>query len=155
MPWHVWHASSSCTGTVASTPLQRVVERDAHLDLDVVATLAALRLLLAPPAAVEEAAEDVAEVEVAEVEGRAAGRRPPKRPFVEPIASYCLRFSGSESTSYADCTSLKRSSLPGVPVRMHLADELAVRLLELVLQTRSSSTPSDSYRLLAIAPPQR
>ena len=35
---------------------------------------------------------------------------PPTRPFVEPKVSYCLRFSASESTSYACCTSLKRSS---------------------------------------------
>ena len=80
--------------------LQRVLERDVHLDLDVVAALAALLLLLLPAAAaVEEPAEDVAEVEVGEVEGRAARSKPAGRPFVEPTLSYCLRLSGSESTS--------------------------------------------------------
>ena len=38
---------------------------------------------------------------------------PPARPSAEPNASYCFRFSGSERTSYAPCTSLKRSSFPG------------------------------------------
>src|SRR6185503_8454389 len=46
---------------------ERVLERHAHLDLDVVAALPALRLLPSA-AAIEEAAEDVTEVEVAEVE---------------------------------------------------------------------------------------
>ena len=64
--------------------VQRVLERDAHLDLDVVAALAALRLLLRAAPAVEEAAEDVAEVEIAEVERRAARRTAPGRPFVDP-----------------------------------------------------------------------
>ena len=41
----------------------------------------------------------------------------PGRPFVEPNVSYSLRFSGSESTSYAPCTSLNfrsASSSPGL-----------------------------------------
>src|SRR5262249_6469680 len=57
--------------------LQGVLERDVHLGLDVVAALAALLLLLrAPAAAVEQPAEDVAEVEVGEVVRRAAGAEP-------------------------------------------------------------------------------
>src|SRR5262249_1515989 len=48
--------------------LERVLERDTNLDLDVRAALPALRLLAASAAAPEETAEDVAEIEVAEIE---------------------------------------------------------------------------------------
>src|SRR4051794_3485973 len=37
------------------------------------------------------------------------------RPLVEPNRSYAFRFSGSERTSYAVCTCLKRSSAPLSP----------------------------------------
>src|SRR5262249_22055717 len=49
--------------------LERVLERDAHVHLDVRPALAALRPLLLAAAA-EESAEDVAQVEVTEVEVR-------------------------------------------------------------------------------------
>ena len=42
--------------------------------------------------------------------GSRASRRQRTRPSAEPKASYCLRFSGSESTSYAPWISLNRSS---------------------------------------------
>jgi len=121
--------------------LQRVLERDADLDLDVVATLAALRLLLPPPRLNNR--RRVAEVEVREVVRRPPAPKPPGRPFVVPRRSYCLRFSGSESTSYAPCTSLKRSSLPGLRPGA-LADELAVRLLLISSGLAFFETPSDS-----------
>src|SRR5262249_9593992 len=60
--------------------LPRVVARQPHLDLAVAAALAGLTLLLATPAAAEEAAEDVAQVaEVGDVEAlevEAARARP-------------------------------------------------------------------------------
>ena len=59
----------------------------------------------------------------------------PGRPLVEPNVSYSLRFSGSESTSYAACTSLNfrsASSSPGFLSGWYCAGELAVRLLQLV-----------------------
>ena len=55
--------------------MQRVLEREVDLDLEIAPALAALLLLLSPSAEIaEEPAEDVAEVEVAEVERRPAGR---------------------------------------------------------------------------------
>ena len=43
------------------------------------------------------------------------GARPPPKPANAPPASYSLRFSGSDSASYASWTSLKRSSAFGSP----------------------------------------
>ena len=109
--------------------------------LDVGAALPALLLTLLAPAsaAAEEPAEEIGEIaEVADVEVEAAARLPPRAPFA-PKASYCLRFSGSFSTSYADWTSLKRASAPvvaRVAVGVVLAGELAVRLLDLFLRRR-------------------
>ena len=90
MPWQVWQASSSCTGTVVCRPVQRVLERDPHLDLDVVAALAALLPRPLAAAVAEQAAEHAAEIEVAEVEVDVARRKAAARagrPFVDPIRS--------------------------------------------------------------------
>ena len=56
-----------------------------------------------------------------------------------PSSSYLRRFSGSPSTSYASLISLKRASAvlsPGIHVRMMLAGELPVRLLDLFVRSR-------------------
>ena len=103
-PSHVWQATSSATGIFVSTPVQRVLEREVDLHLDVGAALRAARAgRRRRSAAAEDPAEEVAEV--AEVD--ALGRRPVEpaaararaAPFVEPKRSYCFRFSGSERTS--------------------------------------------------------
>src|SRR5205823_7897955 len=77
---------------------QRILERHAHLHLDVVAALAALRLRLRAAAAVEQPAEDVAEIELAEVERRPAraeaARTAVRRP--EAVVLRALRRIGEE-----------------------------------------------------------
>ena len=86
--------------------------------LDVGAALTALLLTLLAPAtaAAEEPAEQIGEVaEVADVEVEAAARLSAAAAPFAPKASYCLRLSGSFSTSYADWTSLKRASAPSSP----------------------------------------
>ena len=58
------------------------------------------------------------------------------RPSALPNVSYALRFSASESTSYAPCTSLKRSSAassPGLRSGWYSPRELPVRLLDVVV----------------------
>ena len=99
VPWQVWQASSSSTGTVVWRPLSASSNETRTVDLDVVAALAALRgcCCRPPPPRAEQAAEEVAEVEVAEVDVVAGQLRAGRS--VEPNESYCLRFSGSESTS--------------------------------------------------------
>src|SRR5437763_4289954 len=73
----------------------------------------------------------------------------PARPFACPKESYCFRFAGSESTSYAPCPSLKRSSLPGL--RSGCTSRTSLRYAFLISSWLAFfETPSDSYRLLAI-----
>jgi hypothetical protein len=131
--------------------LERVVERQVHVRLDVVAALAALALLRpSAAAAAEEPAEQVADVsEVAEVEVEPAAARTGPPPLA-PNWSYCLRFSGSLSTSYATLDLLEarlRRLVAGVAVRMVLARELPIRLLDLVLRG-VLRTPSVSYSVV-------
>src|SRR6185437_3724383 len=107
--------------------LKRIFERDPHLDLDVVAALAALRLLPVA-AAVEDAAEDVAEVEVAEVE-----RRPGAGPRLavhraEAVVLLPLLRIGEHVVRALHL--LEALLVARVAIRMHLADELAVGLLQ-------------------------
>ena len=79
--------------------LQRVLERDVHLGLQVGAALGlgALPAEAAARAAAEEAAEEIAEVEVLELRSATAAERPTavRRPELVVLE----RFSGSESTS--------------------------------------------------------
>ena len=97
--------------------VQRVVERDGDVHLQVGAALGRLLAAAAgPPAPAEEAAEEVAQVAHVELgvalaehaAGRspgppAPGRKPPPAPGPKApsrlSSSYCLRFSGSESVS--------------------------------------------------------
>ena len=113
---------------------QRVLEREAHLHLDVVPPLSALRLLLLRAAAVEQPAEDVAEVEVAEVERRAARRGPPvRRP--ELVVLLALLRVGEHVVRRLHLLEPRLGRrVTRVLVRVHLAHELAVRLLQLILR---------------------
>ena len=98
VPWQVWQASSSSTGTVASRPLQRVLERDAHVDLDVRPALAALR----PRPASARGRRRRGRRRCRRGRGRrsrSSSARARAGRCARRTRSYCLRFSGSESTS--------------------------------------------------------
>src|SRR6266516_798699 len=125
--------------------LERVLERDVHLDFEVGSALAAL--LGAPPAscaaASEEAAEDVAEItEVAQVEVagevvvaalEARPAAPVRRP--ERVVLLALLRVGENVVGGLDLLeALLRRRVPGVLVRVVLASELPIRLLDLVLR---------------------
>ena len=67
-----------------------------------------------------------------------------------PNVSYALRFSGSERTSYAACTSLNRSSAPSSPgFRSGWYSRASLRYAFLISSSEAFfATPSDSYGLL-------
>ena len=115
-PWQVGQGPLLSTGTRTDGALERLVERDRDVGLQVGAALGAAAAAAAPPlgGAAEEVRQDVAEV--AHLEGLAAlaehvrvealkaalpaagpvrGSKAPRR----SISSYCLRFSGSDSVS--------------------------------------------------------
>src|SRR5439155_16060999 len=117
-------------------PAQRVVEREVDLYLQVAPAPTPL-LLLRPPAAAEEPAEDVAEVaEISEVEplvGEAAGPGPPVL-GAEAIVLLPLLGVGEHVVGGLHLLeALLRSWVARVCVRVVLAGELAVGLLDLVL----------------------
>src|SRR4029077_1791601 len=111
-------------------PAERVLERDAHVALDVVAPLPARLLLRASPA-IEQPAEDVAEIEVAEVERRAA-RRTAEPAVRRPDGVVLLALLRVGEHVVRRLHLLEALLIAWVPVGVHLADELAVRLLQLV-----------------------
>ena len=130
------------TGTFASAPRSESSKERLHLGLDVGAAHRLLPARRAAPRAAdvaEDPAEDVAEVaevEVAEVDVRAAGaRRRPRRCRAE--RSYCLALLlvGEDVVrSLHLLEALLRGLVAGVRVGVVLARELAVRLLDLVLR---------------------
>ncbi len=115
--------------------VQRVLERDAHFDLDVVAALAALLPPPVPAAVAEEAAEHAAEVEIAEVEVHVAGGEtalgPPVRRPEAVVALPLLRVGEDVVRGLNLLEPRLRRLVAGVPVRVDLAHELAIRLLDL------------------------
>ena len=130
------------TGTFTVAPRRESGNDDLHLHLDVGAALG-----LAPgrpaAAAVEQAAEQVAQVEAAAPgpppEKSKPWKPPPAGPWpgrnVWPNVSYCFRLSGSDEhlVRLADLLeALLRRGVAGVAVGVVLARELAVRLLDLV-----------------------
>src|SRR4051812_17092221 len=153
VPWHVWHASSSCTGTVVCTP------RSASSNETRTSTSTAFprcprcacwplppRLKMPPKMSPRSKSEKSNVVPP----GPAAG----PRPFAAPKRSYCFRFSGSESTSYAPCTSLKRSSLPGFV--SGCTSRTSLRYAFLISSCEAFfGTPSVSYNELGNGCPRR
>ena len=119
MPWQTEQTRLDLDGDAHLHALEGVLEGDADARLEVVAACR----LPAPPrrAAAEHAAEEIAEVpEVELLEARTARtagrrRRGSLAPPAAPNVSYAFRFSGSESRSYAACTSLNLSSAPLSP----------------------------------------
>src|SRR5712692_2081079 len=120
--------------------LERVLERQADLDLDVVASLRARLARPAGPAA-EAAAEEIAEearevAQVAEIEGDPARPGPelPVRRAVR-VVGLALLGVGEDVVGGLDLLeALLGGLVVGVGVRVVLAGELAVRLLDLVLR---------------------
>src|SRR4051812_30254543 len=148
VPWHVWHASSSSTGTVTCTPCSA----SSNETCTSVSTslprwprccccCARPPRLKSPPKMSPRSKSEKSYVVPAP--------NPAGRPLVVPRRSYCLRFSGSDSTSYAPCTSLNRSSFPGL--RSGWTSRTSLRYAFLISSWLAFfETPSDSYRLLAI-----
>src|SRR6185503_15001681 len=119
---------------------QRVIERETHLGLDVGATHRLLPRTTSGGAAAEDVAEaspeDVAEVEVAEVDVDAAWARPRRAAAVRRAeAVVCLPLLGVREDVVRGLHLLEAllgALVPLVRVRVELARELAVRLLDLV-----------------------
>ena len=129
----MWQASSSGHRHRRLEALERVLERDPHLDLDVRPALAALRAAAAAAAAAsaaEEPAEDVAEVEVAEVD---VGRPRPAVGRAEGVVLLALLGIGEDVVGLLDLLEpLLGLGIARVVVRVVLAGELPVGLLQVV-----------------------
>src|SRR4029078_4125360 len=145
--------------------LERVVEREPHLDLEIASALTTLLLLLGPPRAAEQPAEDVAQVaevgEIEAVEVDAAGTGPAPVGGAEAVVLLPLLRVGEYVVGALDLLeALLRRGVARVRVRVVLARELAVRLLDLVLARalRDAERPVQvlncRHRPPAAAPPR-
>src|SRR5205085_783739 len=143
---------------------QRILERHAHLDLDIVPALPAALRLRTATAAVEETAEEISEIEVAEVERRPARPRTAADATVRrPEAVVLLSLLRVGEDVVGALHLLEALLVPRALVRVHLANELAVGLLDLVRSgvlgdaqdlveaARQLPTPSRSPRVRAAA----
>src|SRR5262249_27769789 len=133
--------------------LHRLLERDAHRRLDVLAPAGAGLALGAAAPAAEHAAEDVPEVELAEVErlaavprARAAAR--PGHRLAGVVAPALLRAGQPVVRVGALLEALLGLRVVGVAVGVVLARELAVGLLDLLV-ARALRDPEDLVQVLA------
>src|SRR6266851_5939099 len=134
VPPHSRQATVSSTGTFASAPRSESSnERCTSASTSLPRT--GCRRVAAPPARppkIPPSRSLTSKPPKSKLPKSTFGPPAPGRPFCDPKRSYCFRFSASERTSYAVCTSLKRSSASLSPAFL--------------------STPRLSYRVLAIAP---
>ena len=151
VPWQVWQASSSVTGTVVCRPFSE--SSNEMRTSTSTSTPRWPRCACAAPAAAaaaEEPAEDVAEIEVAEVDVR----RAPAGRWSSRTGRTACASRGRRARRRRAWTSLKRASaavVARVLVRVVLAGELAVRLLQLVRR----GVLRDAERLVEGARPPR
>ena len=140
VPWQTEQAVSTSTGTRTCTPSS---ESSNEMRTRVSRSFPRIGCLLAraPAAPAEHPAEDVAEVaevELLEAHAARSGPAPPGKPRApaSPYVSYAFRFSGVREhvvRALHLLEALLGAVVAGVAIRVVLARELAVRLLDVVV----------------------